>query len=390
EEREGVGLNPPPFLPTSVTALVLVHPTGTKPLSSRLQQSSIFYCENSALDHAATEAGPSNTVYEEIADHFSDTRHKPWPNVLSFVQSLPPGALLVDVGCGNGKYFGHNSAIYEVGCDSSFGLAQVCRERGFQVFNCNCLALPLRSGIADGCISIAVIHHLATKERRSRALREIVRTLRFGGKALIYVWAKDQERHKNKSAYLKQDRKNRRAEVLEGFQNNNQPSYARELSCVINKTDTTVENAACSKRTNIDPDNSPNIYSDNPGNLSFPSIPIHTNRTQFQHQDVLVPWKLKPVKESKTDEKVQTFYRFYHVFEEGELEQLCHDIPECQVTKSYYDQGNWCIVVEKIQVENTCILLPVQYTNQDYNHDLPFIGTLVQHKSDALYNAATE
>nr|CAD7425400.1 unnamed protein product [Timema monikensis] len=101
---------------------------------------------------AELEAHHVLQVYEEIADHFSDTRHKPWPNVLSFVQSLPPGALLVDVGCGNGKYFGHNSAIYEVGCDSSFGLAQVCRERGFQVFNCNCLALPLRSGIADGCI----------------------------------------------------------------------------------------------------------------------------------------------------------------------------------------------------------------------------------------------
>jgi alkylated DNA repair protein alkB family protein 8 len=53
-------------------------------------------------------------VYENIASHFSHTRHKPWPNVLSFVQSLPIGSLLVDVGCGNGKYFDSKTGIFEV------------------------------------------------------------------------------------------------------------------------------------------------------------------------------------------------------------------------------------------------------------------------------------
>lgn len=53
-------------------------------------------------------------VYEEIAPHFSDTRHKPWPQVLNFVNSLPMGAVLVDIGCGNGKYLGHNPHIFDV------------------------------------------------------------------------------------------------------------------------------------------------------------------------------------------------------------------------------------------------------------------------------------
>lgn len=53
-------------------------------------------------------------VYEDIAGHFSETRHKPWPNVLNFVEKLEIGAVLVDVGCGNGKYFGHNPQIIEV------------------------------------------------------------------------------------------------------------------------------------------------------------------------------------------------------------------------------------------------------------------------------------
>jgi hypothetical protein len=34
--------------------------------------------------------------------------------VLQFVLSLPPGSILVDIGCGNGKYFGHHKQIVEV------------------------------------------------------------------------------------------------------------------------------------------------------------------------------------------------------------------------------------------------------------------------------------
>ncbi|KAJ9601051.1 hypothetical protein L9F63_000786 [Diploptera punctata] len=261
-------------------------------------------------------------VYEEIANHFSETRHKPWPNVVEFIQSLPFGSVLVDVGCGNGKYFGHKAGLFEIGCDRSFGLTAVCQERGFEVFNCNCLSIPLKSGIADGCISIAVIHHLATKERRLRAIEEIIRILQPDGKALIYVWAKDQERHK-KSSYLKQDRKNRK--------DGNSESKPKKVS-------------------------NDGVAGENMVSSVLPSLPVHTNRTQFQHHDLLVPWKLKPGQNSKSETKpdeqntsdlVPTFYRYYHVFEEGELEQLCGMVKGAKIVSSYYDQGNWCIILQK-------------------------------------------
>lgn len=53
-------------------------------------------------------------VYEEIASHFSETRHKPWPNVKNFVESQELGAVILDVGCGNGKYLGLNSRAFQV------------------------------------------------------------------------------------------------------------------------------------------------------------------------------------------------------------------------------------------------------------------------------------
>ena len=48
-------------------------------------------------------------VYEKIAPHFSNTRYKPWPRVEQFLNSLPQGSIVLDVGCGNGKYLGCNN-----------------------------------------------------------------------------------------------------------------------------------------------------------------------------------------------------------------------------------------------------------------------------------------
>lgn len=61
------------------------------------------------------------------------------------------------------------------------------------------LNLPHPGSFFDFAISIAVVHHLSTPERRIQAVREILRTLKpasgdaLGGKALIYVWALEQK-----------------------------------------------------------------------------------------------------------------------------------------------------------------------------------------------------
>ena len=57
-------------------------------------------------------------------------------------------------------------------------VSKVCRSRGdHQVVNADCRVSPFRDGIADAVISIAVIHHLATEERRRLALQDISRKL---------------------------------------------------------------------------------------------------------------------------------------------------------------------------------------------------------------------
>ncbi len=43
-------------------------------------------------------------VYNEIADHFDCTRHSRWRGVDEFLATLDTHSLVLDVGCGNGKY----------------------------------------------------------------------------------------------------------------------------------------------------------------------------------------------------------------------------------------------------------------------------------------------
>lgn len=102
-------------------------------------------------------------VYDEIATHFSETRHSPWPKVETFIRDLGAGAVMADIGCGNGKYLMLDDGLCKIGGDRSMGLLNVCRERGLNVLQCDCLNVPLRDDSMDGCISIAVIHHLASE-----------------------------------------------------------------------------------------------------------------------------------------------------------------------------------------------------------------------------------
>lgn len=67
-------------------------------------------------------------VYEKIAPHFSNTRYKPWPMIVDFLNELPDGALVADVGCGNGKYLGINPKVQMIGTDRSFNLIGCARE----------------------------------------------------------------------------------------------------------------------------------------------------------------------------------------------------------------------------------------------------------------------
>ncbi|KAM9247629.1 tRNA (carboxymethyluridine(34)-5-O)-methyltransferase ALKBH8 isoform 3-T5 [Leptosomus discolor] len=290
-------------------------------------------------------------VYEEIATHFSSTRHSPWPRIVEFLKSLPKGSIVADIGCGNGKYLGIGQDLYMVGCDRSKNLVDICGEKNFQAFVCDALSVPIRSGSCDACISIAVIHHFSTAERRLATIRELARLLRPGGLALIYVWAMEQEYKSQKSKYLKEKNgsKEKEEEIKTG-------TAQRPLT---DQMPDSSKDSACSDR--LLSDSKDEGCDAQPGADS--RLPVHTNRTSFHSQDLLVPWHLKggtkkkgesidtvlfPAGSKESQELSPVFHRYYHVFCEGELEAACRSLDCVRVQKSYYDQGNWCVVLEKL------------------------------------------
>ena len=95
-------------------------------------------------------------------------------------------------GCGSGKYLSCNPLIYNVGSDRCKNLTEIAREKDSEVLICDNLALPYKDDSFDAVLSIAVIHHIATTERRVRAIRELARILRVGGRIIISVWSMEQ------------------------------------------------------------------------------------------------------------------------------------------------------------------------------------------------------
>ncbi|KAL0071485.1 tRNA methyltransferase, has a role in tRNA modification [Marasmius tenuissimus] len=144
-----------------------------------------------------------HAVYEQIASHFSSTRYKPWPIIAKFLSDIPSGWVGFDSGTGNGKYLplplDSPGKIWTIGLDRSRNLLDIARKVGGdnavrEVICGDVLHNPWRKHVFDYAISIATIHHLATPERRKKAVQRLLQAVSTThGRILIYVWATEQD-----------------------------------------------------------------------------------------------------------------------------------------------------------------------------------------------------
>jgi tRNA (uracil-5-)-methyltransferase TRM9 len=141
------------------------------------------------------------STYDRIAESYAAARTTPWPEVLDFIAGIPAGDLVLDVGCGHGRHArslaltGHQV----VGVDFSQRLLSIGKEetsakrefRAIEWLVGEATALPFPDRTFDAALSIAVLHHLPSRDGRLRALSEMGRVLRPGGAAFVSVWAVD-------------------------------------------------------------------------------------------------------------------------------------------------------------------------------------------------------
>uniref|UniRef100_A0A183IMZ9 Methyltransf_11 domain-containing protein n=1 Tax=Soboliphyme baturini TaxID=241478 RepID=A0A183IMZ9_9BILA len=196
---------------------------------------------------------------------------------------------------------------FQIGLDRSFELCKICYEKNLNIIQADCLFIPVADCRFDAIICIAVIHHFADEERRFRALCELVRVVKPGGKVLVYVWAFEQLKEHQPSVYL-QSIMAKKHDSVQSF-NESSPSTSQMLS-----------------------------------DMQPSSLPVFSKMNSFEQQDFLLPWKSSCAYASHSSRSV---LRYYHVYKENELETACALIRGCTIYDRFYEQGNWAVVLQK-------------------------------------------
>jgi ubiquinone/menaquinone biosynthesis C-methylase UbiE len=128
-------------------------------------------------------------VYNKIAKEFDKTRVSIWNNVKNFLDSIPVGNSVLDIGCGNGKNMLYRKDLLFQGIDISEKQVEICKQKGLDVTVSSMCKLPYRDNSFENIICVASYHHLDNDDDRCKALQEMYRCLATGGRALITVWA---------------------------------------------------------------------------------------------------------------------------------------------------------------------------------------------------------
>lgn len=169
----------------------------------------------------------------------------------------------------------------------------------------------------DAGLCIAVLHHISTINRRLEILKELIRVLRPNGRALVTVWAQEQENQEKTIMKWKP------------IQSPDDPERKEAHLFVVT-----------------------------------PILGVQ-NVLGTQHGlDYLVPWHL-PLHRAEgpalaneisserlkgsidSSKRCVVLQRYYHLYIEGELERLCDQLENVCVLESFFDKSNWCVILQK-------------------------------------------
>lgn len=176
------------------------------------------------LEYAKYLLDKTKRDYNAAAQEFSNRRQHIWDEMkFLFDDYLAPGDKVLDLGCGNGRFFevmrGKN--VDYAGVDVSQKLIEIAKQRylyppqsrhnfknvggfgraraKFQVGDA--LNLPFPDNFFDKVYSIATLHHIPSKELRCQFLKEAKRVLKPGGLLISTCWNLWQSSKKRKQIF---------------------------------------------------------------------------------------------------------------------------------------------------------------------------------------------
>lgn len=133
--------------------------------------------------------------YDKMANKFSETRKFFWKGLEFIGNFTEDGDRVLDFGCGNGRLaeiFSGKDIEY-LGVDVSQKLIDMAAEKyGKEKFSFKKISgfgnLLLEDETFDAVYSIAVFHHIPSRDLREKIARNIFRVVKSGGYAVITVW----------------------------------------------------------------------------------------------------------------------------------------------------------------------------------------------------------
>jgi ubiquinone/menaquinone biosynthesis C-methylase UbiE len=138
--------------------------------------------------------------YNLIAQDFSSKRKEIWEELLFLFEDLKEGEKVLDLGCGNGRWFKifKEKKIKYIGIDNSEKLIEIAKknfpEANFLV--ADALNLPFPENYFDKVFAIAILHHIPSESFRIQFLKQVKRVLKPKGKLILTVWKLHQLKEK--------------------------------------------------------------------------------------------------------------------------------------------------------------------------------------------------
>ena len=138
--------------------------------------------------------------YDNIADHFSQTRYKDWSEFYDFDKYLQTGISVLDVGCGNGRLLNFlvKYGIKYVGIDVSEKLVQIAKKiadekitssiSSYSFLKAPATELPFANQSFDIVFAVASLYHIPSHKLRNQSVKEIARVLKPGGIFIMTYW----------------------------------------------------------------------------------------------------------------------------------------------------------------------------------------------------------
>ncbi|KAL7570464.1 hypothetical protein ACA910_004249 [Epithemia clementina (nom. ined.)] len=338
-------------------------------IPAELKESSAANDDNAAaLSTPECERQHVHAVYDAIATQWHHTRGRRgvlWPGATQFLQRLPPGSMVADIGCGDGKYFPAiwEAGSYVIGIDMSRPLLRTCfgssnpwllgtggntnddddddigneqppppvaesrRVSSKRQSLCDhpavavgdCMNVPLRNESCDAAVCIAVLHHISTKERRIRCLQELARIVKPGAFINVQAWSMEQEKDSRRKFAVE--------DVFVPF--NAQPKY---LQLPQQEQQQQQQQQQQTQQSQAQED-----------------AGLHPGTAEVSSSKSTAQVYAEAYENAEFDEQkgLVVFQRYCHLYRKGELEDIVAHVPELKVVESGFESGNYFVILQK-------------------------------------------